>query len=170
MIAWSREFPHLPPTGRSCLCQKAPPCGMRRSRPTWSRRMRTAASITENRSWSDAGSEQAVYTLHVAAGDVQRLVMLADRLLIRAFQEAIDLAVGVLQKLNLPLTELVRSAVPRSLGYLVDGFLRQLQVLVEIHESRHVVLPRHESSHYCAPATGALSIPGVIASARRDAV
>src|ERR1035438_8347467 len=159
MIAWSREFPHLPPTGRSCLCQKAPPCGMRRSRPTWSRRMRTAASITAPRSWSDAGSEQAVYTVHVAAGDVQRLVMLADRLLIRAFQEAIDLAVGVVVKLNLPHTELVGSAVPRSLGYLVDGFLRQLQVLVEIHESRHVVPPDHASRRNCAPVAARRPAP-----------
>jgi hypothetical protein len=70
--------------------------------------------------------------VHVTAGDVERRVMLADRLLVRAFQEAVDLAVGIVLKLDLPHAELVGGAVPCSLGYLVDGFRRQLQVIVEI--------------------------------------
>src|SRR5258708_9390733 len=93
--------------------------------------------------------------------------MLADRLLIGALQEAIDLAVGVVVQLNLPHTELIGSAVPRSLGYLIDGFLRQLQVLVEIHEPRHAVPPRHASRHYCAPVTGTLSTPRIPSGRRR---
>jgi hypothetical protein len=68
-------------------------------------------------------SEQAVYPVHVAAGDAQRLVMLADCVLIRAFQEAINLAVRVVVELNLAHTKLVGRAFARSLGYLVDGFL-----------------------------------------------
>jgi hypothetical protein len=80
------------------------------------------------------GSEEAVHAVHVAAGNVKGIMVLADRLLIRAFQEAIDLAVGVVVELNLPHAELVGGAVPRSLGYLVDGILRQLEILVEIHE------------------------------------
>jgi hypothetical protein len=63
--------------------------------------------------------------VHVAAGDVQRLMMLADRVLIRAFQQAIDLAVGVVVKLDLPHPELVGSAIPGPLRYLIDGFLRK---------------------------------------------
>src|ERR1700728_291199 len=102
-------------------------------------------------------------------------MMVADGLLIRSFQEAVDLAVGVVIKLNLPHAELVGCAVPRSLGYLVDGILRQLQVLVAVHEPRHVHPPRHASSHYCAPITHELSIqrryrgtaPGAVTSPRR---
>src|SRR5258708_10906815 len=93
--------------------------------------------------------------------------MLADRLLVGALQEAVDLAVGVVVELNLPHTELIGSAVPRSLGYLIDGFLRQLQVLVEIHEPRHAVPPRHASRHYCAPVTGTLSTPRIASGRRR---
>src|ERR1017187_3612773 len=108
---------------------------------------------------SYAGSEQAVHAVHFTTGDVQRLVMLADCLLVRPVEEAVTLAVGVVIELNLPYTELVGSSVPRSLGYLVDGFVWQLQVLVEIHESRHVVPPDHASRRNCAPVDGPLSIP-----------
>jgi hypothetical protein len=107
--------------------------------------------------------------VHVPAGDVQCLVMLADRLFVRAFQEAIDLTAGVVVKLNLPHAELVRSAVTRSLGYLVDGFLRQLQVLVKSMNLGMWSLPI-TSGRNCAPAAGTLSIPGVIAPAPRHRV
>lgn len=69
--------------------------------------------------------------VHVAAGDAQRLVMPADRLLIRAFQEAVDLAVGVVVTLDLPHADLVGGADPRACGYLLDGLGRELQVIVE---------------------------------------
>src|SRR5258708_6729877 len=145
---------------------------MRRSPPTWSRRTRTAPP-TVRRQRHDAPrltgrtSEQAVHPVHVPARNVKRRVLLADRLLIGALQEAIDLAVGVVVQLNLPHTELIGSAVPRSLGYLIDGFLRQPQVLVEIHEPRHAVPPRHASRHYCAPVTGTLSTPRIPSRRRR---
>jgi hypothetical protein len=79
--------------------------------------------------------------VRVTAGDAERRVMVADRLLARALQEAVNLAVGVVIELDLPHAELVGSPVPRSLGYLVDGFLRQLQILVKIHEPGHVIPP-----------------------------
>src|SRR5258708_11257693 len=114
---------------------------MRRSPPTWSRRTRTAPP-TVRRQRHDAPrltgrtSEQAVHPVHVPARNGKRRVMLADRLLIGALHEAIDLAVGVLVQLNLPHTELIGSAVPRSLPYLIDAFLRQLQVPVQLPEPR----------------------------------
>src|SRR3984885_5924549 len=107
------------------------------------------------------GSEEAVHAMHVAAGNIEGLMMVADGLLVRSFQEAIDLAVGVVVELNLPHAELVGGAVPRSLGYLVDGILRQLQILMEVHEPWHVCPPRPAPSHYCAPITRVLSIPRI---------
>jgi hypothetical protein len=41
-------------------------------------------------------------------------------------------------KLDLPHAELVGGAVSRPLGDLLDGFGGQLEVLVVIHEQRHV--------------------------------
>src|ERR1035438_1894413 len=72
-------------------------------------------------------------------------MMLADRVLVRTLQEAVDLAVGVMVKLDLPYTEVVGGALARSLRYLVDRFLRQLQVVVKIHEPRHAVPPSSAS-------------------------
>jgi hypothetical protein len=92
----------------------------------------SAASLTKPvRSRSRAGSEQAVHLVPVAAGDAQRLAMLADRLLVRAFQQAADLAVGVMATLDLPHAELAGSAGPRPRSYLLDGLGREPQVIVE---------------------------------------
>jgi hypothetical protein len=60
---------------------------------------------------------------------VQRLVMLADGVLIRPFQQAVDLAVGVVEQFDLAHPELVGGAFPGSAGDLVDGLGRKLQVL-----------------------------------------
>jgi len=65
-------------------------------------------------------------------------MVVADGLLVRAFQEAVDLAVGVVVELDLPHAELVGGAVPRPLGDLEDGFGGQLEVVVVVHEQRHV--------------------------------
>src|ERR1700760_4182795 len=82
-----------------------------------------------------------VHPVHVAACDPERLVVLAHALLVRRVQQAVDLAVGVVVQLSLVDSELVGGAFPRFLGDLRDGFVRQLQVVVEVHEARHVVVP-----------------------------
>ena len=74
--------------------------------------------------------------MHVAARNVQRCMMPANSLLVRAVQQAVDLAVAVVEQLNLPHSELINSAVPGPLGYVFDGLRRKLQVIVVIHESR----------------------------------
>ncbi len=61
-------------------------------------------------------------------------MVVADGLLVRALEEAVDLAVGVVVELDLPHAELVGGAVPRPLGYLLDGFGGQLEVVVVVHE------------------------------------
>ncbi len=81
--------------------------------------------------------EQAVYLVHVTARDMQRRMMLADGLLIRAFQQGLNLALVIVVKLDLPDAELIGDTVPRSLGYLVNSLARKLQVIVVIHEPRH---------------------------------
>ena len=86
-------------------------------------------------------SQHPVDLVHLAAGDADRLVVLADRVLVRALQQAVDLPVGVVLQLDLPDAELVGRAVPRALGDLLDGVGGQLQILVEIHEPGHVVPP-----------------------------
>lgn len=85
----------------------------------------------------DGGLHDAVDPVHVAAVHVQRRVMLADRVLVRAFQQAVDLAVGVVEQFDLADAELVGLPGPGPLGDLLDGFRRQFQVVVEIHESGH---------------------------------
>jgi hypothetical protein len=103
----------------------------------------SATSLTKPvRSRSHAGSAQAVHLVHVAAGDARRLVMCADRLLVRAFQEAVDLAVGVVVTLDLPHAELVGSAGPCPGGYLVDGLGGELRVIAEIDEPGRGIPPR----------------------------
>ena len=79
--------------------------------------------------------------VNVAARDAERLVVFADRVLVRPFEQAVDLAVGVVVKLDLPDAELVGGALPCSLRDLVDAFGGKLQVIVEVHEPRHVVVP-----------------------------
>lgn len=76
--------------------------------------------------------------MYFAAGNVQRCVMPADRIFVRCLQEAVDLAVRVVIQLDLPYAELIANAVPCSLGYLLDGLRRELQVVVVIHESGHI--------------------------------
>jgi len=68
--------------------------------------------------------------------------MLADRLLVRTFEQAVHLAVGIVEQLDLPNAKLVRHSVARSLRYLVDGLLRKLKVIVVIHEPWHVDPPQ----------------------------
>jgi hypothetical protein len=80
--------------------------------------------------------------------------MFADRLLVRAFQEAGDLAAGVVLTLDLPPTELAGSAGPRPCGYLLDGLGRELQVIVEIREPGHGIPPDHGSLPNCALVAG----------------
>jgi len=88
-----------------------------------------------------AGSEDAVDLVDLAARDTDRLVVPADGVLVRALQEAINLAVRVVVELDLPDAELVGGARPCPLRDLVDVFRRKLQVIVEIHEPRHVIVP-----------------------------
>jgi hypothetical protein len=75
--------------------------------------------------------------MYFAAGNVQRRVMPADRIFVWCLQEAVDPAVGVVIQLNLPYAELIANAVPRSLGYLLNGLRWKLQVAVVIHEPGH---------------------------------
>jgi hypothetical protein len=51
--------------------------------------------------------EQALGPVHLAARDVQRCVGLEDRLFVRGLQEAVDLALGVVEQVDLADAELV---------------------------------------------------------------
>jgi hypothetical protein len=58
-----------------------------------------------------AGSEQAVDPVYVAAGHVEGRVVLADRVLVRTLEQAVNLAVGVVVELDLGHAELVRDPI-----------------------------------------------------------
>jgi hypothetical protein len=58
-------------------------------------------------------------------------VVLADGVLVRAFEQAVDLAVGVVEELELADAELVGLLVADVVGDLGDRLRGQLQVLVE---------------------------------------
>src|SRR6266568_6446323 len=68
-------------------------------------------------------------------------VVLADRVLVRPVEQAVHLAVGVVVQLDLAHAELVRPLVAGVVGDLRDGFGRQLEIGVEIHEPGHVSSP-----------------------------
>jgi hypothetical protein len=65
--------------------------------------------------------------MHFAAGNVQRRMMPANRLLVWAVQKAVDLAIGIVIQLDLPHAELVGRAFSRPLSYLLDGLRRELR-------------------------------------------
>src|ERR1700722_15964027 len=75
---------------------------------------------------------------HLATGEPQGLVVLADGLLVGPFQKAVHLALGIVVELDLPYAELVGLHVPGVLSNLRDGLVWQPQVLVDIHEPWHV--------------------------------
>src|SRR3984957_16718306 len=75
---------------------------------------------------------------HLATGEPQGLVVLADGLLVGPFQQAVHLALGVVVELDLPYAELVGLHVPGVLSNLRDGLVWTPQVLVDIHEPWHV--------------------------------
>src|SRR6516165_11203104 len=102
--------------------------------------------------------EQAVHLMYFTAGNVQRRVMPSDRVFVRRLQEAVDLAVGVVIQLNLPHAELIANAIPRSLGYLLDGPRRELQVVVVIHEPGHLNPLLTGVNWQLCPGEGHLSI------------
>jgi hypothetical protein len=112
----------------------------RRNRTAWEELApaadRPAPDLPEQRS-----SEQAVDLVHFAARHAESLVMFADRVLVRTFEQAVDLAVGIVVQLDLPHAELVGRAFPCSLRDLLNSFSRKFEVIVEIHESRHAVPP-----------------------------
>src|SRR5262249_1553465 len=76
--------------------------------------------------------------MNITTWDIESRVMLADRFLVRSFEQAIHLAVGVVEQLDLADAEFVCYPVARSLRYLIDGLLRKFQVIVIVHEPRHV--------------------------------
>lgn len=105
--------------------------------------------------------------VHVAAGDVQRRVMPANCLLARAVQKAVDLAVAIVIQLNLPHTELVGSAVPRSPGYLLDGGRRQCRAEVGLSAcAQRAGLRGPVRWNQCGGSAGILRAEPIICSPR----
>src|SRR5690242_10962079 len=84
-----------------------------------------------------APSGEAVHLVHVTAGNPERGVMLADRVLVRPVQQAVHVAVGVVVELDLAHAELVGLRVAGVLGDLLDRLRGQLQVLVKVHVPGH---------------------------------
>src|SRR5205823_11692249 len=100
-------------------------------------------------------SGDAVHPVDGPAAQPERGVVLADRVLVRPVEQAVHLAVGVVVQLDLADAELVRPLVAAVVGDLRDGFGRQLEVGVEIHEPWHVSSPfRGRRSYRPVPEIG----------------
>src|ERR1700735_2848509 len=115
---------------------------------------------------------EAVDLVHVAAGHAEGGVVLADGVLVRRVEQAVRLPVGVVVQLDLADAEPVGAGAAGVLGDLREGLGGQLQVLVEVHESCHVILLslRRDDAVVLAPgwcravrpggAAGAAGLPG----------
>lgn len=101
--------------------------------PVWRTR------LDENRRNTSA-LEQAGDLVNVATLHIERLVMLPDRVLVGALEQAEELSVVVVIGLDLPDTELVARAVSGSLSDLLNGLRRQPQV-VKVHALRRSCRP-----------------------------
>src|SRR6185437_14937097 len=88
-------------------------------------------------------------TRHVEGG-----VVLADRLLVRAVEQAVHLAVCVVVQLELRDAELVGFLLTRPPRELSDCLFRELQVVVVVHETRHCV-PLYECGGLTLPHASA---------------
>jgi hypothetical protein len=75
--------------------------------------------------------------MYLATRNTQRGVVAADGLGVRRLEQAVDLAVGIVEKLNLTNAELVGLLVLGLLSYLLNGLVRQLQIFVVIHKLGH---------------------------------
>ena len=73
-----------------------------------------------------------------AARYSERGVVTPHGLGIRRIEKAIHLAVGVVKKLHLTNSKLIRFVILGVLSDLCDGLVRQFKVVVVIHELRHV--------------------------------
>jgi hypothetical protein len=84
---------------------------------------------------ADPGDLVDLAAIHAECG-----MVIAHGLGIRRIQEAVHLAIRVMEQLDLPDAELIGCAVMSTLGNAVDCFLRQFQVRVKVHELRHRVV------------------------------
>src|SRR3954452_24037143 len=82
--------------------------------------------------------EQRVDLVHGAAGDVERRVVLADRLLVGALEQAVHVPGLVVVELELGDAERIAFLVTCTACELVDRRLRQLQIVVVVHVARHL--------------------------------
>jgi len=80
---------------------------------------------------------EAVYLVDVAAGDPEGSMMGAHGLLIRPFEQAVDLTPVVVIQVNLTNAELVCPGVASVVCDLRDCLLREFQIRMEVHESWH---------------------------------
>jgi pimeloyl-ACP methyl ester carboxylesterase len=75
--------------------------------------------------------------MHLATWDTQGLMVLPHGLGIWRFQQAVHLAVRIVEQLNLANAEFVGLLILCFLCDLLDRLIWELQVVVEIHELRH---------------------------------
>jgi len=80
---------------------------------------------------------EAVYLVDIAARNPEGVMMGAHGLLIRRFEQAVDLTAVVVIQVNLTNAELVCPGVASVVCDLRDCLLRELQIRMEVHESWH---------------------------------
>jgi hypothetical protein len=73
--------------------------------------------------------------VHIATGQPERGVVLPDGLLVRPFEQAVNLAVGVVVQLDLMHAEIVGPLMAGIVGDLRDGLGGQLQIAARITPS-----------------------------------
>jgi hypothetical protein len=107
--------------------------------------------------------------VHLAAGNTKCFVMFPYGLRIGCLQQAVHLAVGIVKELNLPDAEFVGVLLLRILRDLLDRLIWKFQVVVEVHELRHIPTVAkfpllRSSSAWPAQSQDSLSAPGSFAS------
>jgi hypothetical protein len=75
--------------------------------------------------------------VYVTTGDPESLVVVPDGLGIRRLEQAVHLAVRIVEQLDLANAEFVELLFLRILSDLLDRLIRKLQIVVKIHELGH---------------------------------
>jgi len=75
--------------------------------------------------------------MYLATWDSNGLMVLPHCFSVRCLKQAVHLAVRIVKKLYLANTKLVRLLLLRILRDLLDRLIRELQIIVKIHELGH---------------------------------
>jgi len=120
----------------------------RHMRGTFSRREKPPAETgTSANATASINLKKPRDLMYVAAWDAEGFMVLPHGFSIGCLQQAVHLAIGIVEQLDLTNAELVGLFVFRVLRDLLDGLTWELEVIVEIHELGHRSSPYGQGGH-----------------------